>query len=512
MSEQIVVKVPVQKVVLMEDRAKIYRHGSLDLKAGVQQLLIHGIAHAANDKTLLVKFNDSNVQVVSAAIHRDRLSQEQIDAEEASQLQTKQKLIERALKRKQSDAEYMKQRIDALGDMESHNLQEIIEDVSINKDKEDEWQGSFARIDEMRTTLIKEYLQLTGEIKKQEEELRDLNIKMHSLNYTVTQFVYQIVVDVEVQADGSYTVDIDYVTPNACWRPCYTATLVAQDRLHMDVQAAVWQHTGEPWNDVELYFSTQRASLGVKPPELGEDLLNAQKKSEQIIAEMREQTVQSTGLGSEAAAEMPGVYDGGEVINLKAQSLHSVQSNGRSYIADIDAFETACEQSIVCMPEIQVDAIIKTTQKNQASIPLLAGPVDLIRNGGKVGRAAIDYIATGESFALGWGPDADIRVQRWGSEHRPKAGMMSSWEELEKQVRIMLSNIGGATKQVMVQERIPVSELEQVKVELNLKETTQGQQADENGLVTWNVSIPGNQTESLKIVHTIKKKKSVQEA
>ncbi len=103
-------------------------------------------------------------------------------------------------------------------------------------------------------------------------------------------------------ADGEVEVRIDYVVPNALWRPLHTARLLGGSRVQFTSSAAVWQDTGEDWKDVELRFSTARSSLGTEPPLLRQDLLTVKKKNETVLVQARQVQVQKAGLGSAPAA------------------------------------------------------------------------------------------------------------------------------------------------------------------------------------------------------------------
>lgn len=65
---------------------------------------------------------------------------------------------------------------------------------------------------------------------------------------------------------------------------------------------------------------------------------------------------------------------------------------------------------------IITQVVLKSEQSNTAQFPILAGPVDLLRVTELVGKTEIGFVAPGEKFALGWGPDAAMRVQRTQTE------------------------------------------------------------------------------------------------
>ncbi|HEY9613364.1 DUF4139 domain-containing protein [Allocoleopsis sp.] len=86
--------------------------------------------------------------------------------------------------------------------------------------------------------------------------------------------------------------------------------------------------------------------------------------------------------------------------------------------------------------------------------------------------------------ALGWGPDGAMRVQRTITQKR-KQDHLTKWNTVTTQIQLFLSNIGAESRTIKTTERVPVSELEQVKVEVIAQKTTGRIQPDENGFCTW---------------------------
>lgn len=83
-----------------------------------------------------------------------------------------------------------------------------------------------------------------------------------------------------------------------------------------------------------------------------------------------------------------------------------------------------------------------------------------------LGKTSLLFISPGEKFHLAWGPDPELRLQRSRYEKRKKKAL-SNWEEIIYYTTLYISNIGGTKKQIKVQERIPVSEVESVKISLD---------------------------------------------
>src|SRR6185503_12194932 len=103
---------------------------------------------------------------------------------------------------------------------------------------------------------------------------------------------------------------------------------------------------------------------------------------------------------------------------------------------------------------------------NTGTTPLLAGPVDLIMASGYVGRAEIGFVAEAEKFYVGFGPEADVRVHRTETRERDDAGLLGGWNVQTVRVAVRLSNLGAVPRTVAITERVPISEVEQVEVQV----------------------------------------------
>ena len=317
------------------------------------------------------------------------------------------------------------------------------------------------------------------------------------------------------ETGGSIDVElvIDYVVPGAAWRPYHRAVLVqgadpaAPATVDWQTTACVWQATAEDWTDVALVFSLERPSLGVAPPTLADDELAARRRPDTVAVEARDHEQQTTGLGGEPPAgdsQVPGIDDGGLGVALSAARA-TVVADGAPHRVPVGGFRSAARIERVAIPLRSPWVHLRARLVNTGAAPLLAGPVDLVRSSGYVGRAEIGFVAPDEKFQLGFGPEADVRVHRTETGERDDAGLLGGWNVQTVRIAVRLSNLGVAPREVVVTERIPISEVEQVEVKpstpdayLLAGDPTGGEEVtqvtaraiDDRGLVTWSVELP----------------------
>jgi len=499
--QELTLDAPVSQVTLLEDRALVQRRGKANLASGLWRILVEKVAPVLSDKSLQAEFcvDYPEARIDDVRTRRRMLIKEEERPEEIKEWETELRSLFNTFNHTTEDRQHLESCFERINAILAKGLSELPVDAVWGQIDPKSWR-------EQLQTLFKQLRQLRGEIlssyhsqEQLSQQINDLIVKINALLRPDLVYTAYIEADLMIPQAGEYEITFDYVVPNAMWRPWHQARLLLENQptLSFRCDGCVWQNTGEDWNEVDLVFSTARASLGTEPPLLTDDLLNVKEKSKQLIIEAWEQEIQTTGLGMDgtpatapppSTVEVPGVDDGGEVRNLRPATKATVPSDGRPYRVPLFSFESPAQVEYVLMPELSCQVVLKSEQTNQANYPILAGPVDLVRTSEFVGKTSVMFIAPGEKFALGWGSDGAMRVQRTQTKTRDR-DYFTKWNTMKMTTKLFLSNIGAENRVIKTTERVPVSELEQVKVEVLADDTTDGVQPDENGFCTWNFTL-----------------------
>lgn len=229
------------------------------------------------------------------------------------------------------------------------------------------------------------------------------------------------------------------------------------------------------------------------------------------MVETREQAIQTAGLGSatQESASLPGIDDGGEVRTMEVGGRPALPADGRPHRLPLGGFTAPAQVDLVARPELALAALRRVRADNQGPVPLLAGPVELVADGGRVGRTTMRYVAPGERLELGFGPDPAIRIHRKAERVDHEPGALSRWAATEHTVTLGLSNLGRDPRTVLLTERVPISEVEQVRVNIDREGTTDQAAPDDDGMVTWTLTLPAAGTAERVIAWKVEKKKDV---
>ncbi len=503
---------PVVEVVVLEDRARVTRRGPVELAAGQTRVRVSGVAAVLVDKSAVARVPVGGVRVIDVRVERevapwlDAAPDGRAAAVSIVELRARRDAARDAVRALADEAAAAAATAAALDELTTVAGQELAGDAAWGRTAA----GAAERLAELsaraRAAAVRSAT-LAVDVARAREEVVRLDQQVSVRERDLGRELAAVAVELVAEAAGACELTIEYTTPCACWRPYHTATL-RDGEVELVTDACVWQTTGEDWREVRLRFSTERPSLGTSPPELHDDLLRVQPKGALVVT-TREQEIATTGEGAarREAVELPGVDDGGVTRILAAPMVASIPSDGHPYRVRIGGFTARAEAALVAMPEKAAAAILRTRQDNAGKEPLLAGPVDLVREGGLCGRTSILFVAPGERFLLGWGPEPSVRIDRRHREKREESGILGSWSSTTHRVAVRLSNVGGAARKVAVTERIPVAEVEQVEVKLAAAdawklEDDDGERRDRtplclertvdatDGLVTWQVELP----------------------
>lgn len=330
---------------------------------------------------------------------------------------------------------------------------------------------------------------------------------------------------------GPVELELDYVVPGAAWRPYHRARLdPGSGQLTVGTDACVWQATGEDWAGVTLRLSTERPSLGAEPPALRDDVLVAQRRTE-VMPQLRDQAIASTGLGAAGAAggrsqgEVPGIDDGGALTALVAPGPAQVGADGCPHRVPLSTVTCKAELALIAAPELSPVVHLRARAVYPGPTPLLAGPVDLVLASGYVGRSTVGFVAAGERFELGFGPVNDLRLHRQHEVVREDAGLLGTGVVTRVRVAVRLSNLGPLRRTVRVSERVPVSDTDQVKVEVSAADgwtleddrgrrddeitAVTARSIDEHGLVHWLVELPPRERRAVALEYRVRSQRGV---
>lgn len=306
---------------------------------------------------------------------------------------------------------------------------------------------------------------------------------------------------------------LSYVLPGATWRPEYDLDFtpnrgkIGRGKVRLTVGAVVRQNTGEDWGNVKLRLSTSKPTLGTEAPQPRPAFVTAyERKTGKVLVEgfERRESLKAGG-EKEQQQQAADIEDNGNTFVLALPHRVTIISDGRPSWSPVAVLTTKGTGKLVATPKKDQLVYHAVQLDNPAKYPLLAGPIRSYRKGSFVGKSHLRYRGVGEPMEVSLGADESIRVERRVIDKTDKsAGFLSSTKHLARAYEIELYSQDRFKTAVEIRENIPVSKIEDVKVELIAAGMTKGYKLDaERGFLTWTLAIGTGERKKVRLAYEI---------
>ncbi len=356
------------------------------------------------------------------------------------------------------------------------------------------------------------------------ERLKQLRVGARAVERTVAVLV-------ESNGQGNWQLELSYVVGGASWTPLYDARIATtpeKERFQLTLSALVSHRSSDDWNDVALTLSTARPGLGTLPPKLDPVWVDvprpiappqpmayggAQRRGRSV--NLDNETFFDKGVGGSAEmleglkpvqslpAPAPPPIEAQHVeanVNIEVEGATvefalpnrlSIPGDGQTHRVAIAVREFPAKFDFFAVPKRVEIAYLRTTATNTSGLSLLQGAVSIFRDGVFVGKSTLKNTAPNGEFTLFLGPDEQVRAKRELTLREADKNFIGSQKRVHFAYSIEVQNIKARSVKLSVQDQIPVSRSENIKVKL--RGSTPEAQAGELGLLNWELQLAPNE-------------------
>jgi len=380
-----------------------------------------------------------------------------------------------------------------------------------------EWRNAFAAVAE-------EVAQTDAAIRDAERKQRDIDreiARVQADRATKPPSKLEVQIELSAAAATKATLRVTYAVRSARWVPLYDARLdtSAKDRkpaLELVRRAEIQQSTGEDWSDVALSVSTVRTGRGGSAPEL--KTLIAQYPPPPAppmapLGTLSDKAVRQRSMEAFApAAALPEPAKPAEeretAVEIGAYQT-AFRLPGRVTIAANDGAKSLRISTATITPELMIRAapVANPTAYLEASFtqaedaPLLPGKVSIYRDGMFVGTSKLATAGKDEAVRLGFGADDKVKVERSVTKRNEgSAGLIVTTAKIdERAFKTTVRNAHDFPVKVAIQDQLPVSENEEIVVEMLPTTTTPTSTnvRDRRGVTEWIVDAKPGETKEI---------------
>ena len=507
----------ITNVTVYTDRARVTRSGKVSVEAGRHRLEI---------PKLPLTLSPESVRVSGQGTARARLGS--VDLRHAFYTQTPS-----------TAAAELERRIEELGDQESTLSDEVsVLETSLNflnglAEQGENYSRGLAygkfSVNESANLLefIAERTAFTQErLRAIAIEKRDLERQKTKLEQELGQIRnarprerYTAAIDIEALTAGDLEIELVYIVSKAAWTPLYDLRLSEssaeqEPSVEISYLAQVTQRSGEDWSNVQLTLSTARPALSATLPELDPWYVQVYQPlpppmpaaAPRAKRSMKKQggmlrTAMADFAGAEPEAEPEPVQmevvqakisQEGGAVTFNVPQPADVPSDGSPHKSAIATISLRPELDYLTAPKLVEAAYRRATISNDSEFILLPGSASIFYGNEFIGATKLKHVAPNESFKIFLGVDDRIKVERKLISRQVDKRLLGDKRRLRYAYQIKIKNLRDQVARIIIQDQLPVSGHESVKIQKGEIQPPPDKQTD-LGILEWDQSLEAGQ-------------------
>lgn len=527
------IETPIKAVTLYLDGAEINQQKTVNLNAGITQVMFTNLSSKLIPKSIQVNVGE-NVSVLSVSEKLNFLS---LNTESVKVKQLRDSLKANQYKTQQTiyDKEAYDKEKELLAKNNSIGGQEKGVSIAELKLAADFYRS---RIKEINTELLKldtKIIEMYAVTNRLQSELNELSC---SENKPTGEIIILLQSDNKVAAN----IDLKYVVSDAGWAPYYE--LKAEDigkPITLVYRARAFNNTGISWADVKLKLSTSDPTRNASKPtvmpwflnfnsdiygtangylsnsnknyyqksQINDGNLENQFGAKQQLNEIELKSwneYQVKTKREEAANTKKIVYEEVQVSELSAEfeikKPYSIPSDAKPYIVEVTTYSLDATFKHYSLPKVEKDAYLLARITGWEDLDLIEGPANVYFGGTFVGQSYVNPRSVNDTLDLSFGRDSKVIVTRTKIKDFNNEKVMGNNRKMTYSYEMVIKNNRKSAINIDLEDQLPISQNSEIIVEA--VELSKGTKNPDDGKVSWKFLIPPGESQKVIYTYTIK--------
>lgn len=503
----------ITSVVVYPDRARITRQGDVLINPGIQQLEIEDLSIHLDPDTLRVKARGS----ARARLLGLQVQKKYYTETPSNYVQDLEKQIENTqdeISRQSAQIDLVRNQRTNLDNLAGHTktYAKALSGGQLNIE------AQLTLLDKLRARAEKletEILSLEGKRRTLERQLTKLKKQLDQVSSARPRQRYAVLVEFEVIQAGELSVELVYDVTAAGWIPLYDLRRLEEGgkpRVEFSYLAQVSQRTGENWSGISLTLSTARPTLAQMKPELDPwyirpisppEPLRAQKPERKLAAYIsaeatsegeisRDEAPTESELEFEAETALASVSESGTAVSFQVPGKVVVPADGEPHRVNVARFWLPPELDYVCAPKLVQAAYTRARLVNDSPYTLLPGSANIFVGEEYIGTSRLEFIATQGEFELFLGVEDRLKITRELKKRSVDKSLIGGKRRVNYGYEVKIQNGTGQEVAVQLNDQIPVSRHEEIKVRLESVEPDPSEKSELN-ILSWELTLKGGE-------------------
>ncbi len=345
------------------------------------------------------------------------------------------------------------------------------------------------------------------EIANINREMQDLQKQRDKLREELARLIkpadwsYGVSLQVSAETAASGVLQISYVVNEASWHPVYRFMLdTGAERLTVQRSVTISQSTGEDWADAAIVVSTatpySSGSFALPYPNL------ARYEPVPPPEDMLRLSARDNAAGSVAYAapevmvmEEPARMAGAEVDFQGITASYALPDGtvvtGNAEETTVALSKAGFDVDLSARASMGGDAFVVAAWTNDSDEPYLPGPATYFRDGAFVRNDAVEMVAAGATATLGFGKIDGLQVRRTTLRREDgSSGVITTSNDRRVDYELSVENTGNRAWNVVLYDRVPVSEQEELLVDWSARPRPTRNDVDgRRGVIAWDFAL-----------------------
>ncbi len=187
---------------------------------------------------------------------------------------------------------------------------------------------------------------------------------------------------------------------------------------------------------------------------------------------------------------------------FEIQKNYSITSNGDITVIEIDTYSIDATYSYFTAPVINENVFLTAKIGNWEQYNLLPAEANVYFEGSYSGTTNINPYATTDSLTVSLGVDPNVAIKRSQNKDFKKNAFIGSNKIITKNYDIELKNNKPSSIDIVVLDRIPISQNKDIKVD-DIETGTSSYDKDK-GIMEWKLKLSSNESKKLNFGYTLK--------
>lgn len=355
-------------------------------------------------------------------------------------------------------------------------------------------------------------------------ELRNYNQNVGNI-YKTQQPVQQIIVTVSADAETYGSLTLKYMVPNAGWSPAYD--LRADDinsPVKLTYKANVYQNTGVNWEDVNVKLSTINPNQSNNKPTLAVWYVNYYQpiqnydrysggqpqykkdldmdESMAIPSSIAQNEISLDAIDAQHVSNYTEMSENMAMVEFELKIPYTINSDGKQHLMAIGSEEIDASFQYHIVPKMDKDAFLVARLTNWEDLNLLPAVANIYYDGTYVGQTRINPSIMSDTLELALGRDRGVFLTRKKINDEEKIKKLTGEKEKTITYELAIKNYKSGAINIIIEDQIPVSLNEEIKVELIEKGIAEYN--EKTGKLQWKVDVSSKETKKYEFTYSLR--------